>query len=62
MRSDSKSAVVQRLQFAIAELEAVMGIAACEEELALLEDVRMLAERARQCIEAIHGRPAPPVG
>jgi hypothetical protein len=53
MQSDAREAVLVRLQFAMAELEVIVGIADAEGEAALLEKTRTLAERMRECIEAV---------
>jgi len=53
MHGATKEAVPNRLQFAVAELEVVIGIADSEGEFALLEEVRTLAERVQECIDAV---------
>jgi len=58
MQSTTREAVLRRLQFAVAELEVVMGIADSEGESALLEETRALAERVRECIDAVSQGPS----
>ena len=61
MRRESKHAVVQRLKYAVAELEVVGEIAQREADPALLEQLHTLTERVRECINAVlYGCPAPP--
>ncbi len=61
MQCRSKAAVVKRLEFAMAELEVIGGIADCEGEPVLLEQLQTLTERVRECINAVlNGSPAPP--
>jgi len=61
MRRESEHAVVQRLKYAVAELEVVGEIASREEDTVLLEQLHTLTERVRKCINAVlYGSPAPP--
>ena len=55
MQSKSKDAVVQRLQFAAAELEVIGGIADCEGDKVLLEKLHTLNERMQDCIRHVSG-------
>ena len=60
MRREFKDAVVKRLQFAVAELEVVSGIADSEGEAVLHEQLHALSERVRECIDVVlHGGPRP---
>ena len=45
--------MLRRLQYAVAELEVVMGIADCAGESALREEARLLVGRVRECIDAV---------
>jgi len=53
MRPESKHAVVQRLEFAAAELEVVSEIAKRDGDCALLEQLDALTDRVRDCIRAV---------
>jgi hypothetical protein len=53
MRPESKQAVVQRLEFAAAELEVVSEIAKREGDPALLKQLQALTERMRDCISCV---------
>lgn len=53
MRHESKHAVVQRLTFAVAELDVVGEIANPEEDAVLLEQLHTLTERVRDCIRFV---------
>lgn len=53
MRRESRDAVVQRLEFAVAELEVVGEIAKREGDLLLLEQLYALTERMRDCISGV---------
>lgn len=53
MRRESKHAVVQRLEFAVAELEVVGEIAKREGDPALLEQLYALTDRMRDCISCV---------
>jgi len=53
MRRESKHAVVQRLKYAVAELEVVGEIAKREADPALLEQLYALTERIRDCISGV---------
>jgi hypothetical protein len=53
MQRSSRDAVVQRLQFAAAELEVVGEIAKWEGEAALMEQLRALTKRVRDCINRV---------
>lgn len=61
MQRQSKNAVVKRLQFAMAELEVISGIADGEGEAVVLEQFHhALTERVRECISSVlHGSKAP---
>lgn len=50
MRRDPKKAVMQRLAFAVAELELAAEIAKCEGDPFLLGQLPTLPERVRDCI------------
>jgi len=63
MQSNTRDAVLRRLQYAVAELEVVMGIADCAGESALREEARLLVGRVRECIDAVsQGHWAQPSG
>jgi hypothetical protein len=53
MRRESKDAIVQRLEFAVAELEVVGEIAEREGDAALREQLRALTDRVRDCINGL---------
>ncbi len=53
MQRQSRNAVVKRLQFAVAELEVISGIANSEGEPVLLEQLHALTERVRECISCV---------
>jgi len=53
MQGETKAAVVRRLQFAMAELEAISGIAHYVGDPALLEQIRALTEGVRGCINSL---------
>ena len=53
MQRQSKNAVVKRLQFAMAELEVISGIADSEGEPGLLEQLQTLTEGVRECISSV---------
>jgi hypothetical protein len=55
MHRSSRAAVVQRLRFAAAELEVVGKIAEREGDAALLEQLRALMKRVRDCINGVSG-------
>jgi hypothetical protein len=53
MQRDFKTAVVTRLQFALAELEVVSSLALCHGEPDLEEQIHTLRKRVRECIDAL---------
>ena len=53
MRRESKHAVVQRLTFAVAELDMVGEIANRDQDAVLLEQLHTLTERVRDCIRFV---------
>ena len=53
MQGETKAAVVRRLQFAMAELEAIGGIADYAGDPALLQQIRALTEGVRGCINSL---------
>ena len=53
MQRETKAAVVRRLQFAMAELEAISGIDGCAGDAALLQQIRALTEGMRGCISSL---------
>jgi hypothetical protein len=53
MRPEFKHAVVQRLEFAAAELEVVSEIAKRDGDLALLQQLHALTDRVRDCIRGV---------
>jgi len=60
MQPDSKDAILERLQFAVAELEVISGIAEWERDSDLLAQVHTLIEGVRECIIlALKRQPAP---
>ncbi len=65
MQRQSKDAVVKRLQFAMAEVEVISGIADSEGEPVLLKQLHTLTQGVRECISSVlHGSkaPSPPTG
>jgi len=51
MQRETKAAVLRRLRFAMAELEAIGGIADYAEDPPLLERIHALIEGVRGCIK-----------
>ncbi len=60
MQPDSKDAIVERLQFAVAELEVISGIAEWERDSELLGQLETAIKGARKCLVFVLKRqPAP---
>lgn len=59
MQRECREEVVRRLQFAMAELEVISGIADRGGEAVLLQQFHTLKERVRDCINALNGCKAP---
>ena len=60
MQPDSKDAIVERLQFAVAELEVISGIAEWGRDSDLQAQLETLIEGVRECIIFVLKRqPAP---
>lgn len=53
MRRELKNAIVQRLEFAVAELEVVSEIAKRDGDAALREQLCSLTDRVKDCINAV---------
>jgi len=53
MLRETKAAVLRRLQFAMAEMEAISGIADYARGPALLEQIHALTEGVRSCINSL---------
>ena len=53
MQREANAAVLRRLQFAMAELEAIGGIADYAGDPALLEQIHALIEGVRGCINSL---------
>jgi len=53
MQGETKAALVRRLLFAMAELEAIGGIADYVGDSALLQQIHVLTEGVRGCINSL---------